>query len=744
MSKRNKSLSNCAVPILPGNSDPTVSNFCVLSGIATIVACVFIAYLPAINGGFIWDDDKLLTENELVKAPGGLSSIWCTNEAIDFWPATNSTFWIEWRLWQMNPAGYHVTNLILHIAEALLVWLILRKLCIPGAYLAALIFALHPVNVESVAWIASRKNLMAMLFFLISILWYLKGMQWTVDGGQRPVGGPRGGSTVYRPTLTRPGNELPSPCSAPDARYPRPGSSSFILHPSSFHFWYCLSLAAFLLAMLSKGSAVVLPVLLLGIIWWLRPLRWRDLAWIAPFFVVAGILTRVNMWFQVRNTGTVFRSADFLNRLLGAAGTVWFYLYKAIFPLDLDPIYRQWNIQTSEPLWWLPLLAALGFTAVLWLYRDSWSRAFLFAWGFFCVAIFPVMGFTDVGFMRYTLVADRYQHVAIIGAIALAAAGFSAWQRRMGRKRIGAAAARIAAALALGMLAFMTWRQCGIYRGPIIYYRTALENNPDFWLGHYNLGVVLEKAGGRFEAAKHYEQLLRVQPDHSEALCNLAAILIREGRYQEAADHLKIALKVHPDYPEIQNNMGLALMHMGRPREAIEYSAEAIRLRPDFYEAHCNLADAFFDAGRFPEAVEQYEQALRLQPDQPEYHYNVGVALANTGRYQEAVPHFEQAIRLRPSYLAAHNNLAAMLVKIGRSQEAIEHYEKALSFKPDFAEAQFNLGVAYANVHESSNALAAAEKALQFARSQGNTTLTRQIEQWLDAYRARLSKPQNQ
>ncbi len=291
MSKRNKSLSDRPEPILRRNFAQPPMNFRVLSGVAIIAACVFIAYLPAINGDFIWDDDKLLTENQLVKAPEGLSYIWCTNKEIDFWPVTNSAFWLEWRLWEMNPLGYHVTNLILHTTEALLVWLILRKLSIPGAYLAALIFALHPVNVESVAWIASRKNLMAMLFFQFSILWYFKFIE-----------------RACRPFSER--------CLLAAKQIAHP--SSLIPDPSSFNRWYFLSLAAFLLAMLGKGSAVVLPVLLVGIVWWLRPLKWRDFAWISPFFVLAGILTRANMWFQVRDTGTVFRAAGLWDRILGA------------------------------------------------------------------------------------------------------------------------------------------------------------------------------------------------------------------------------------------------------------------------------------------------------------------------------------------------------------------------------------------------------------------------------------------
>ncbi len=339
----------------------------ILAGVAIIIVVAFLAYFPSLSGGFIWDDKDIFLENNIiVKASDGLYRFWCTTEAADYWPVTNSTFWIEWRLWEMNSTGYHLTNLILHIAEALLIWIILRKLSIPGGFLAALIFALHPVNVESVAWIAQRKDILAVLFFLLSILWYMKFDELA----RRPCSAlyPLAAelSTVYRPLSAL---------------------SSFILYPSSFHLWYWMSFLAFVLAMLSKGSVAILPVLLLGIVWWLRPLTKQDLLRILPFLAVAVTLTVVNVWFQRHGSEAIIRSADFAQRLLGAGGVVWFYLYKALLPLNLLFIYPQWHIEPSNPLWWLPLLTALAVTAMLWKYRNSWGRSLLFAWAFFCVAL---------------------------------------------------------------------------------------------------------------------------------------------------------------------------------------------------------------------------------------------------------------------------------------------------------------------------------------------------------------------
>ncbi len=403
MIKRNKSL-NTPVP----HAQSGVFTLSAPAGAMLIAFAVFIAYLPCVTGEFVLDDNLFLTNNPIITAPDGLLRFWCTAEAPEFYPVSYTTNWIEWRLWQISPAGYHATNLILHVAEALLIWIILRKLSIPGAFWAALIFALHPVNVESVAWIAQRRNMAAMLFFLLSILWYLKFAQ-----------------------LAAAPFSAKSPLT--DKQIPHPSSlishhSSFILHPSSFRTWYCLSLAAFVLAMLGKGSTAVLPALVLGIVLWLRPLTRRDLLWTLPFFAVAAALTAVNVWFQTRGTEVVIRNAGLADRLAGGGAVVWFYLYKALLPLDLAFVYPQWHVNAGKSLSWLPLLAALALTAFLWLYRKTWTRPLLFAWGFFCVALVPVMGFVDVGFMQYSLVADHYQHIAIIGLIALAAAGLGTWQ----------------------------------------------------------------------------------------------------------------------------------------------------------------------------------------------------------------------------------------------------------------------------------------------------------------------------
>ncbi len=443
-----------------------------------------LAYLPAIGGSFIWDDDELVTDNSLVHAPDGLYRLWFTDQPIDYWPMTYTTFWFEWRLWGMNATGYHVTNLALHIAAALLICGILRQLSIPGAFLAALLFAVHPVNVESVAWIAQRKNTLAMVFFLLSILWYLR----QEDGrGRKEEEKRRRGEEEIR-------------CA------------------TGFGIWYWLSLLAFLLAMLSKGSVAILPVVLLGIVWWRRGrITSRDLLRTAPFFVVAAVLAAVNVWFQKHGADVAIREADFAQRLAGGGAVIWFYLSKALAPIELIFVYPQWRIDTHDLLWWLPLAAAASVTAILWRSRrNRWGRAILFAWGYFCVALVPVMGLTDVYFMKYSLVADHYQYIALIGVAALAAAGWSVWHDQLNRSNRWAPTA--VAAIAVGTLGLLTHQQARMYLSSFTLFQTTIARNPECWMAHNELGSLL--AGiGRSDAAIHeYREALRFKPDHANAL----------------------------------------------------------------------------------------------------------------------------------------------------------------------------------------------------------------------------------
>lgn len=629
-------------------------------GVVLLVVLTGIIYLPALHGGFILDDDKLITDNSLVNSAGGLSRIWFSTEPAEYYPISYSLFWLEWRLWGMNPTGYHVTNLVLHIAAALLIWAVLRNLSIPGAWLGALLFAVHPINVESVAWIAQLRNALAMPLFLLSVWCYLRA-----DGG-------RGTSDEQR-KLNR---------------------------------WYWLSLLAFLSAMLSKGSVAVLPLVLLLIVWWRRGriARWDWLRTI-PFFLIAIPLTYLNLWFQ--NHGTAYYpDVSFGQRLAGAGAVLWFYLGKALLPIRLLFVYPSWQIDVRQLLWWLPLTAALLVSGLLLRRRNSVAtvtnagRAMLFAWAFFCLTLAPVLGLTNVGFMRFSRVANHYQHMALIALVALAAAAWSCWQAHASvalRKVL-----LILAATAPIALGYLTWQENRLYGNPIALYQTTLASNPESWLMHIDLAAALNQAGRPREAIQECLRTLQLKPDLPQAYC--------------AA--------------------GNAYQQLGQPNDAIENYRHAIDLNPRYAEAHFNLGVALAHWGKLPEAIAEYEIALKRNPRYAQAASNLGIVLLQSNRPEDAVRQFEAGLRMRPDDSGTHVNLAAALAKLGRWQEAIEHYQTALHLDSGNLEARANMAIALVALNRRDEAIAAAEEAIRQARLRGDAALAEEVEAWIQKYRA--------
>ncbi|MBN2580850.1 MAG: tetratricopeptide repeat protein [Pirellulales bacterium] len=645
----------------------------VLFGAVFLGLLTVVVYLPAIHGGFQYDDDLLLTANPFIKASDGLYWFWCTTKTTDCWPVTYTWLWTEWRLWGINPTGYHVVSLILHIGSCLLIWVILRRLSIPGAFLAALIFAVHPVNVQSVAWISQQKNLLAMLFFLLSILWYLKAEM----GGES-----RDSRFESRKSKVEGQRSKGIFC-----------SSILDSRPSTLDSrWYCASLLAFLLAMLSKGSVVVLPLLLLGIIWWRRKLTRLDFVRTAPFFALSVLLTGLNVWYQHLGQQGPIRDVSILQRVLGAGGVVWFYLYKAVCPLNLVFVYPQWRIQPGNPLWWLPLAAALAVTYVLWRYRNGWNRPLLFGWGFFCIALLPVMGLADVTYMRFSLVADHYQYIALIAVAALVAAGWTAWWRRIqAPKWRGVAGAALTGVV--GALALLTWQQNHLYKNAEVMYRATIEKNPDCWMLHYNLAMTLLVQDQVSEAIQHYEQALRLNPRNVNILNNLGNALKRAGRLSEAIVRFRQALKLDPQFADCYNNLGNALRALGRQQEALDCYTQTLKFNPLSADARFNLGQILFETGKIPEAARQFQKALETNPNHAEAQFALANALDATGRLPEAVDHYKQALRLKPRSIESYNGLAITLNKLGRVEEALRCCQQALKIEPKSAATHNNLGL---------------------------------------------------
>jgi tetratricopeptide (TPR) repeat protein len=620
------------------------------------VCATLVAYLPAVRGGFVWDDDAHVTRPDL-RSLDGLRRIWFELGATQqYYPLLHSAFWFEHRLWGDSVVGYHLANILLHAAAACLVVAIMRRLALPGAWLAGLIFALHPVNVESVAWISEQKNTLSAVFCLGAAYVYLG-----FDSDRRPA-------------------------------------------------QYALALGLFVLALMTKSVTATLPAALLVVFCWQRGrIGWRrDALPLVPWLAVGAAAGLFTAWVE-RSMIAAQGAADALawpDRLLLPGRVIWFYLGKLAWPADLMFVYPHWRVNAAEGWQYLYPLAALALVAGLWLTaargRGPLGRASAGALAGFLVfagTLFPALGFFNVYPFIYSYVADHFQYLASLGIIVPASAGMAIAAGRLTGEpsRLLARGAAIALLAALGAL---TWLQSGTYRDVQTLYLATLARNPDCWMAHANLGVAWSMLPGRtHDAVAQFEEALRLNPDDAEAHNDLGVVLsTMPGRQDDAVAQYEEALRLRPSFAGAHNNLGHALAQVpGRLDDAVAHYEEAIRLEPGNAEAHNNLASAWLQApGRLGDAVAQCEAALRLDPGYALAHYNLGVALSRMpGRLGDAVAQYEEALRLKPDYAEAHTNLAnAWSYLPGRLDDAIAQYREALSLRPGLAEAHYNLGLA--------------------------------------------------
>jgi tetratricopeptide (TPR) repeat protein len=610
---------------------------------------VVLAYVPALMGGFLWDDDAHVTRQAL-RSLHGLWRIWFEPGATQqYYPLVHSAFWAEHRLWGDSVFAYHLLNVVLHAGVAWLLFVILRTLSFPAPRVAALLFALHPVCVESVAWISEQKNTLSAVFYLLSALAYLR-----FDETRRK-----------------------SP--------------------------YLLALALFTLALLTKTVTATLPAALLVVFWWRRGrLGWRrDVLPLLPWFAAslsAGLWTA---W--VERTFIGAEGADFsftaIQRLLLAGRVVVFYLHSLVWPANLMFIYPRWQLDGGLAAGGLCLAGVLALAAVLAVVARS-QRGPLTGLLVFAGTLFPALGFLNVYPFLFSFVADHFQYLASIGIIVPAAWGLWWIAGRLSLGAAGRGCLLIALPAALGVL---TWRQAGTYRDSETLYRATLARNPSAWLIHFNLAVTLGMGPEHIsEAISEYEATVRLKPDHWRAHNNLASALLKlKGRSGDAIAEYQEALRYNPNYAEAHNNIAIALEDLpGRTQEAIDHLQAAIRIRPEYDAAHSNLGSLLMrDPRKVGDAAREFETAIRIEPGVAEYHYYLGNALSlEPGRLPDAVAEYRAALRLRPNYAEAHSNLGVALAHIpGGVPDAIKEYRAALRLDPGSPEIHANLANALAD-----------------------------------------------
>jgi len=711
-----------------------------------LVLMTLVAYIPAMRGGYVWDDDAHVLANTALRDTNGLRRIWGALWADEtyypittqYYPMVFTSFWVEYHLWGLHPLGYHVSNVLLHALNAVLLWFVLRRLSVPGAWLAAAIFALHPVHVESVAWITERKNVLSALFYLSAMLAYL--------------------------------------------RFSLPGDTAVSGHTGQGHAvpwrFYVLAVMLYLLALLSKTVTCSLPAALLLLIWWKRDrLGWRDIVPLLPLFAVGAALGLATAWMERTQVGAMGEewSLSFIGRCLVAGRVLWFYTGKLIWPHELIFIYPRWLIDVASWWQWLFPLTALAVMALLWLRRRQMGKGPLVAVLLFAGTLTPALGFFNVYPMLFSYVADHFQYLASVGLIALFAAAVVRASALLGSRRtvVGGAVC----AVLLATLGSLVWNRGGAYKDAETLWRDTIDRNPNAWIAHLNLGMILDARGRVDLAMAHYKKVLHLKRDYPDAHNLLGAALVEKGRAAEANPHFVKALETWPGYAEAYNNFGKALFQLGKFDQAVDRHATAVRLRPDFPEARRDLAVALIKCGNVKEAIGQLNEALRLEPNHVQARSNLGSLLARQGHIEQAMDHFRAAVRLAPDYAPARSNLATALVLQNRYPEAIDHLNHAVRLRPD-APGPFNalarilathadanlrdpdraitlaqraceltggkapalldtLAAAYASAGRFGDAVATARRAIALASSAGLSDLTGRIRQRLQQYKAK-------
>jgi tetratricopeptide (TPR) repeat protein len=615
--------------------------------VALLLAIVtLVVYAPARHYAFVnYDDPEYVYENAHVLNGLTLENIaWAFTRfyACNWHPLTWISHMLDCQFWGTNAGMHHLVNVTFHAANTVLLFIVLRKMT--GARwrsaLVAALFAWHPLRVESVAWIAERKDVLSTFFWLLTIgayHWYVRQPGWRR---------------------------------------------------------YLVVTLCFGLGLLSKPMLVTLPfVLLLLDFWPLKRLKLsagnalRLVYEKVPLLVMAGASCAVAYLAQQRERAIQpLENLPPALRLANALTSYAVYLKKMFWPTDLAVFYP---LPTTVSFWELTGAVVLlaGITALVIAMRSRYPYL-LVGWFWYMGTLIPVIGLVQVGDQA---LADRYTYVSSLGVLISIIWGVEELVRHW-RHRVSALSLISLSLIILCVL--LTRQQLGYWQNSETLFGHALKVSPDNYRAHYNLGCALSEKGSYAEAIYHYQEAVRLRPNYTDARYNLAAELIRENRSDEAVQQLLDIIRIKPDFAEARNNLGVILSKEGRMDEALVQFQEAVRLKPAFAEARKNFGTGLMQAGRLDEAIGQLQEAVRLKPDIAEWRDSFGLALAQQGRTNEAISQFQEAVRLKPDFAEARNNLGVLLIQSGRLDEAISQFQEAVRLEPTYAPAQKNLDAA--------------------------------------------------
>lgn len=677
---------------------------------ALLVVMTVGAYLPAVRAGFIWDDNDYVYDNQTLRSVDGLRQIWFKIKATpQYYPMVHTSYWLEYRFWKLNPAGYHIVNILLHAVGAVLLWRILTILHLPkpGAWLAAAIFALHPVHVESVAWITERKNVLSGVFYLGAALAYLHYAL------------------------------------APENKSSGDKSRRF----------YIVSLVLFMCALLSKTVTCSLPAALLLVLWWKRQhISWVNTRGLIPFFILGITFGLLTAWMEKQHVGAVGEewNLSFIERGLVAGRVMWFYAGKLFWPANLIFIYPKWQIDTT--VWWqyLFVIGAAAVLVIFWFLSRWLGRGALAAVLVYGLTLVPASGFFNIYWHRYTFVADHAQYIASIALITLTVAATIRVVSKFGST--AAKLSMIGAGIILMLMAGLTFKRTFAYENLEVLWKDTFSKNPDCWIASNNYGTLLHKQGRLEEALVYYRAALRANPKHWETHNNMGQLMLQMKQFEQAIRHfnevpLTVPEGVTPSendkslISQVHYHLGVALSAQDEKDKAIRQFREALLIKPEHAKAHNHLGLTLQSQGKMDEAIKHYRQAITAEPNYTNAHMNLGFALQSQDKLSEALGHYRQVLESEPNSVVLLNNMAWILAthadsQIRNANQAITFAERAAKLtKHQNAQILDTLAAAYAAAGQFDQAVATAEAALNSAIAKQDEDLANHIRKLLQRYK---------
>ncbi|MBF0449886.1 MAG: tetratricopeptide repeat protein [Candidatus Magnetomorum sp.] len=617
---------------------------------ALLFLIAVIAWIPLIQAGFIWDDDTLVTQNPMVLSPKGIYQCWISLDTPDYLPLTISSLWIEWRLWGNNASGYHITNVLIHLFTCIIIACIFQRLNWPGGWIAAILYAIHPVNVESVAWIAQRKNVLCIFFTVLSIYSFVRANQENRNN----------------------------------------------VH--SFVFFIC--------ALLSKAAAIMLPFWLILLLYFqFKQALQKAMIQLVPFLIAAGIFSGITLFFQYENAmGRIaVRTDNLIERCLFAFQAFLFYLSKVFFPKTLCFVY--WI--KPDPFQMI-MGCSLFFTFIALLYRmrrQPWSRAGILAFSFYVLNLFPVLGFFDIYFMRFSWVADHWQSLSMIG-ITSGAGAFLGWiieqsknkpvipyafckkeydcisSRRSflfmtsGYQTLFHKTCQVMLILLIILLAATTHDHCKYYQSEQALWEKTLKCNPRSILPHDRMALIAV-ASNHYEQAEHYlKTSISIDPNNWEAHMNMGNLYRRMKLNEKAEKQYMAALSIHPSGTEIHINLGNFKAEKGQYTEALNHYKDAVDHGANNAYVHYQLGMAYLQADNAKQALYHFQTTISHDSNTILAHFYAGKLLANTRPF-EAIRHLERCVQMNQIQHETHFILGEIYARLCRCTQAKLHYKQA-------------------------------------------------------------------